>query len=199
MPKKLKVSAVKEEPVSYDDVVKDVTEVPEETPEVVVEPPVENLTPVLEEPVAQTEKPKGTCEACGKTMTMKNLKYAHRLICPAVDRSGRPESFEELEDALPPPPKLVRSVTKVDSDESDHVEHEVPTKDLRSNKKSKNKDANVIKPNLKKSKSKEKEELVGITKKQEPAEFALVPPQVSRRSKAVEKAEKYEKLVANAL
>ena len=103
------------------------------------------------------------------------------MICPAIDRSGRPESFEENEDAPPPPPKLVRSVTKVDDEE---------TKDLRSNKK------NVVKSNLKKSKS--KDEQVEIPKKPEPAEFVLTPPAVVR-SRAIEKTEKYDKLVANAL
>ena len=50
-----------------------------------------------EEPVAKT----GTCKLCGKTMLLKNLKYAHPKVCknrpPPEAPPPPPPSFEQVE------------------------------------------------------------------------------------------------------
>ena len=80
-----------------------------------VEQPTEKPTESNEqtpEPVTETkpkkEAAKGTCENCGKTMTLKNLRYSHHLICPANNNKVESETVVE---PIPEKPKLVRSVT----------------------------------------------------------------------------------------
>ena len=68
----------------------------EQLAEPVVEPIVETkVEPVVVEPTqskkSKVEQETGTCELCGKTMLVKNLKYAHPKVC-----KKRPPS--------PPPP-----------------------------------------------------------------------------------------------
>ena len=161
MPRKLKVTELKDEPISYDDVVKE-TETPEpEQPSVKEE--IEPLVEVeIEQPlVAKPKKDKVTCEQCGKSMTAKNLKYAHHLVCTVANASKccESEKVEETPDIIvEQPPTPLKDTT--------------PVKQIR-----------------RKSNKIEKPE--GILKKP-----SGTPP---RKSKAVEKAEKYEQLVANAL
>ena len=50
----------------------------------------------VEEPTAKT----GTCNLCGKTMLLKNLKYAHPKVC-----KNRPPP-----EAPPPPPPSIEQV-----------------------------------------------------------------------------------------
>ena len=125
MPKKIKVTEIKEEPTSYDDVVDNIKseEAVVETPPIEEPPLVEEVSQVVEtSPVEVTpeptkkEKAMGTCEACGKTMTMKNLKYAHKLICTSIERD-LPDLVEEEPVVEEPPtpiakPRIKRTTSK---------------------------------------------------------------------------------------
>ena len=91
MPRKIKMVEVKQDDINYEDVVETVTaSIPEEVevvPEIgeALSPPPSETIPIATEVVApekpKKEVPMATCEGCGKTMTVKNLKYAHKFIC----------------------------------------------------------------------------------------------------------------------
>ena len=116
MVKRIRLSEVKVEPESYEAAVQEVVqaEEPKKEESIVEEPPkVEEPA----EPVRMKKvRPTGTCEACGKTMTLKNLKYAHGLVCPAKAKQFVNDVSFESEEVIPVPipPKLVRQVTRVD-------------------------------------------------------------------------------------
>lgn len=145
-----------------------------------VEDLVRNVAEQVEKkPKKETEK--GTCEKCGKTMTMKNLKYAHQAIC-----SGN-KDVEIME--VPPQPILVRS----DSDFYDEN-----TQTPKPKRKNSNKIIEVI----------SEEEVVEVpavqkkpkqTRTKKVSEPAVVPSEPVKKSRAVLKAEKYSALAANAL
>ncbi len=110
---------VKDDSVSYNDVVDAVVEEPaaaepsaEAPPETVVESDASTEGPVVQEVIAsRAKKPAvmATCEACGKVMTAKNLKYAHKHICPASIHAP-----VELEVPVPDePPGLVEDTDAV--------------------------------------------------------------------------------------
>ena len=65
--------------------------------------------------------PVGTCEGCGKTMTLKNLKCAHGLVCPAKTKQFVNDVLFESEVVMsvPIPPKLVRQVTHVEEESAE--------------------------------------------------------------------------------
>jgi hypothetical protein len=65
--------------------------------------------------------PTGTCEACGKTMTLKNLKYAHHLVCPAKTKQFVSDVSFESEEVMsvPIPPKLERQITHVEEESAE--------------------------------------------------------------------------------
>lgn len=205
MPRKIKTSEVKIDDVSYDAVVETVTKVdeaPTEEPSVGSQEMVANVGGQVEEMVRnvpeqvedlvrnvaeQVEKKpkketeKGTCEKCGKTMTMKNLKYAHQAIC-----SGN-KDVEIME--VPPQPILVRS----DSDFYDEN-----TQTPKPKRKNSNKIVEVI----------SEEEVVEVpavqkkpkqTRTKKVSEPAVAPSEPVKKSRAVLKAEKYSALAANAL
>jgi ssDNA-binding Zn-finger/Zn-ribbon topoisomerase 1 len=80
--------------------------------EVVKEEVTEEVEQLPVEPPQVKEKQMGTCEACGKNMTLKNLKYSHKLICPALRHEVEVETEEEPEVVEPPPkPKGRKKVT----------------------------------------------------------------------------------------
>ena len=122
MPRKVKVANLSGEvPVVNETVEAKVDEpinevkveaVPEPVVETVVEAVVEQEVETKVEPVVETkEEPKkqkaeqqmATCELCGKTMLVKNLKYAHPKVC-----KKRPPSPPR-----PPPPTPNIIVEKV--------------------------------------------------------------------------------------
>ena len=104
MVRKSKTSEVNIDDVSYDAIVETVSK-EEEKPE---EPPTEQkeepeVTPEIPfEPKPKKEAAKGVCEGCGKEMTLKNLRYAHKFVCAGLNK---------VEEPLPVPekPVLVRS------------------------------------------------------------------------------------------
>ena len=222
MPKKLKVVEITEEPLTYDDVVKDVETVVEEEPSssasIEEEPPTlkptkpvktkkvsSSSTPIEEEPPTiepveavrmKKASPMGTCEGCGKTMTVKNLKYAHMFVCSAMQTSV-------VDDTPPPMPKLERTTcvivepspvkkttSKVKAEKSAETQPE-KTKAKRQPEKS-------AEPQPDKPKAKRQPR-----KSAEPLEHSLndvhTAPIVPRKATAVLKAELYGNLVANAL
>jgi len=103
---------VKQDDINYEDVVESVTApIPEEVevvPEIVeaLSPPPSETIPVAPEVAApeksKKEVPMATCEGCGKTMTLKNLKYAHKFICLKAEE---PEEVVEEPIAEEPKPK----------------------------------------------------------------------------------------------
>ena len=106
--KRIKVTEIKDEPASssYDEVVQEVA-----TPE--PEPAKEEVTNTEPETQKEEGKPKATCEHCGKTMTVKNLKYAHHLICPAIDRNEPDEEvITPIEEEVDTPKKTEEHVIK---------------------------------------------------------------------------------------
>ena len=73
-----KVETVKEPKVELPPVLETKVEEPKVEEPKVEEPKVELQSIV--EPKAKSEQT-GTCELCGKTMLLKNLKYAHPKVC----------------------------------------------------------------------------------------------------------------------
>ena len=158
---------------------------PEETPEAAPE----------EIEVAPVEKPKksqpmGTCDACGKTMTMKNLKYAHKFICsamkpadvPAVEVLELSSSGEEEAPVTPPKPKAkARAVKKAVVVTAEPEVNNLPKKTIEKKPK----------PPAEKPKPKPKAKSVA---KPEPEQ--LVP---MRKPRAIVRAEHYAKLASHAL
>ena len=86
MVKRIRLSEVKVEPESYEAAVQEVVQAEEpkiEETKVEEPPKVEEAIDPIEPVRMKKGHPTGTCEGCGKTMTLKNLKYAHNLVCPA--------------------------------------------------------------------------------------------------------------------
>ena len=112
MVKKIKVSPISDD-ACYTDVVDAVTEnetangpaveeveQPTEEPTESNEPAPERIT----ETKLKKEAAKGTCENCGKTATVNNLRYSHNLIRPANNKQSESETVVE---PTPEKPKLV--------------------------------------------------------------------------------------------
>ena len=116
-----------------------------------------------------------TCEWCCKSMTAKNLKYSHKAICPLRPRDE--ETPAALEPVVEDPP-AVADIQPAEAPPKSKKKRSVTVTDEVSEQKTPSEE----KPN---SKPKEK-----------PKPEATPPV---RRSKAVAKAELYERLVANAL
>ena len=121
MVKRIRLSEVKVEPESYEAAVQEVVQAEEpKNEESRVEEP-----PKVEEPIEPVRMkkghPTGTCEGCGKTMTLKNLKYAHSLVCPAKAKQFVNDvSFESEEVILvPTPPNLERQITHVEEESAE--------------------------------------------------------------------------------
>lgn len=179
MVKKIKVSPISDD-TCYSEVVDAVAEneaAVEPAVEAVEQPIEQTPEPVMEttEPVVETQtKPKkeaakGTCENCGKTMTLKNLRYSHSLICKAKPVNSESETVEPI----PEKPKLVRSVT-VHPEPEEVKPEEVKPVEVKPKE---------VKPKVKKIK----------------VQNEFENPVVQKKSKAVLKAEKYDALVKNAL
>lgn len=186
MPRKMKVvnvvdvveNADNSEP-SYEAVKDEVVESVTEATEVAGDAP--NDVPTVEPSTddgfetvkSKNKKPveMATCEYCGKSMTMKSLKYTHCLICPkrpnipTIDCTG---DINEVPEQAPPKPKLQRSVTVVDEPVTPKV----------------------------KAKAKPRAKKTAVV---EEAETPILPEPSKRRSRGVERAMKYESMVANAL
>lgn len=173
-------AVVEETPQTVDSVA------PEETPEAAPEETVE---------VTNVEKPKktqpmGTCEACGKTMTMKNLKYAHKFICSAVKPANVPavevlevsSSGEEEAPVAPPKPKAkAKAVKKAVVVSAEPDVKNLPKKTIEKKPK----------PAVEKAKPKAQAKPAA---KPEPEQ--LVP---MRKPRAIVRAEHYAKLASHAL
>ena len=171
MVKRIRLSEVKVEPESYEAAVQEVVQAEElKKEESKVEEP-----PKVEEPIEAVRMkkghPTGTCEGCGKTMTLKNLKYAHNLVCPAKAKQFVNDVSFESEEVIPvpTPPNLERQIT--------HVEEESAEKPKP-------------KPKAKRQPRVHAEEKHAIP------EVSAEPVRVSRGSK---KAEIYSKLAQKAL
>ena len=183
MPKRqVKITEIKEEAVSYDDVVSDIKPV-----EIVEESPVEEAVTIVS-PSTEEEPPiplkqvsaKGTCGGCGKTMTMKNLKYAHALICSARDTQPDEEVFEQTKPFIAveesAPTKLKRTKSFVPEEEVSVAEPEKVSKAEKTKVKAKRRSRTV-----------------------DDAPESTVSVVEPVRSRAAKKAELYDKLAANAL
>jgi len=140
--RKINMVEVKQDNISYEDVVESVTapaSIPEEetVPEIVEAPtpPLETIpAPEESEPVkAKKEVPMATCEGCGKTMTVKNLKYAHKFVCAKQE-----EPIETIaEEAEPPSPKKKLPKKKVKVTELTDVVEVVEVKNPKAPRKTK--------------------------------------------------------------
>ena len=97
---KPKVETVEEPKVELPPVVETKVEEPKVEEPKVEEPKVE--LPSIVEPKAKSEQ-MATCELCGKTMLLKNLKYAHPKVCKNKPKPPPP----------PPPPTPHIIVEKV--------------------------------------------------------------------------------------
>ena len=199
MVRKIKTSEVKIDNVSYDAVVETVSKVDEppveepakqETAQNVLEHlekeelvgNVADLPPELEkeELVEQTPKKeaeKGTCERCGKTMTLKNLRYAHSKVCS--DNSNevkadipKPVLVRTDSVLLPIPKKAINPKTVQVSNMETIVEVPAVQKKPRQTRPKKVPESAVVLPS---------------------------EPVVMKKSRAVLKAEKYTALAADAL
>ena len=161
MVKRIRLSEVKVELESYEAAVQEVVQAEEpKIEETKVEEPAkveEAIEPI--EPVRMKKgHPTGTCEGCGKTMTLKNLKYAHNLVCPAKTKQFVKDVSFESEEVMPVPvpPKLERQVAHVEEEsaekpkpkpkakrqprvhaEEKHVSHEVSAEPVRASRGSK--------------------------------------------------------------
>jgi hypothetical protein len=170
--KKIKVEDIKEDPIEYEEVIKEVDTPPNEPQQSSSSAGTEPDTPA---PIK--EKEKGTCEGCGKTMTMKNLKYSHKFTCqalrkPVQDVEDLPEE-EEVADESPPPPPPKQSLRRV---HSTYEAEPVPQK--------------IVKEKRPQSRS------------PKPYEFQPTPealPIQPRMTKAMMKAEKYHSMASKAL
>ena len=152
------------------------------------------------------EAEKGTCPNCGKTMTLKNLKYSHSKKCNVNTDTELKEEIMEI-----PKPILVRT------------DSTLPPEEIETSEAVKNPEA-VKKPEaIKKSKSAVKTKAIVEVIAEEPVEVVEVPtvqkkprttrpkkvpesvavlpsePVVMKKSRAVLKAEKYETLFQNAI
>lgn len=224
MVRKIKTSEVNIENVSYDAVVETVTKVDEPTVE---EPVKQELIPDVGEQLKQEMVPnvperlkqelpsdvghpgeqlekkpkkeaeKGTCPNCGKTMTLKNLKYSHAKKCNVNTET---ELKEEV-----PKPILVRT-------DSTLPPEEIETSEAVKNPEAVKKPKSAAKPKavveVIPEESVEVVEVPTVQKKPRttrpkkvPESVAVLPsePVVMKKSRAVLKAEKYETLFQNAI
>jgi hypothetical protein len=222
MPRKVKVTEVPiNENASYDDVVNSVTTDVEETPVVESTPTIETTAPIEETVPLKTvpekkETAKGTCEGCGKTMTLKNLRYAHKSVCPAnkkLDEQLPSETVETVEESSPPPPsKLKRTKTtvndvKVEPEPKPVIPTEPVVMKAKSKPKAKPKTEQFVldvefdeqpqeeeKPKPKPKAKRTPKEPVQI--KQQSVEENYIEP---RKSRLLKKIELYDKLASQAL
>ena len=161
MVKRIRLSEVKVEPESYEAAVQEVVQAEEpkiEETKVEERPKVEETIEPIEPVRMKKGHPTGTCEGCGKTMTLKNLKYAHNLVCPAKTKQFVKDVSFESEEVMPVPvpPKLERQVAHVEEEsaekpkpkpkakrqprvhaEEKHVSHEVSAEPVRASRGSK--------------------------------------------------------------
>jgi len=177
MVKRIRLSEVKVEPESYEAAVQEVVQAEEpkiEETKVEEPPKVEEAIEPIEPVRMKKGHPTGTCEGCGKTMTLKNLKYAHNLVCPAKTKQFVKDVSFESEEVMPVPvpPKLERQVAHVETVEEEPVEKPKP------------------KPKVKRQPRQHKEE------RHTSHEVSAEPVRVSRGSK---KIEVYSRLAAKAL
>jgi len=207
MVRKIKTSEVKIDNVSYDAVVETVSKV-DETP--VEEPTKPELVPDVGRQLKQEEtvqnvldhvekeelvpddgdqveqKPKkeaekGTCERCGKTMTLKNLRYAHSKVCS--------DNSNEVKADIPKP-ALVRSDSALGPEEV-----KKPKKTAKAKTVEVSQSAEVVEVPTVQKKPRQ-------TRPKKVPESVVAPPSepvVMKKSRAVLKAEKYTALAANAL
>jgi hypothetical protein len=124
MVKRIRLSEVKVEPESYEAAVQEITQVEEpkiEETKVEEPPKVEEAIEPIEPVRMKKGHPTGTCEGCGKTMTLKNLKYAHNLVCPAKAKQFVNDVSFESEEVMPVPvpPKLERQVAHVEEESAE--------------------------------------------------------------------------------
>ena len=110
MPRKIKVVNVENEIVATPDPITDIPNDEQVYPDPPDEPiviPEETVKEILQQNEIDndtTKEPKtGTCNLCGKTMLLKNLKYAHPKVC-----KNRPPP-----EAPPPPPPSVAEVKQI--------------------------------------------------------------------------------------
>ena len=110
MPRKIKVVNVENEIVATPDPITDIPNDEQVDPDPPDEPiviPEETVKEILQQNEIDndtTKEPKtGTCNLCGKTMLLKNLKYAHPKVC-----KNRPPP-----ESPPPPPPSVAEVKQI--------------------------------------------------------------------------------------
>lgn len=177
---------------SYDDIVDDATNeiVENEIVEEAEESPQEEEQP---EPQVKKSAPMATCDGCGKTMTVKNLKYAHKHICPALTK---------VADAPPEKPEIEEFEASSNEAEVDS-EPEIPEPSPKPKPKAKAKSkipkssaetAEVPKPKKTINKI---PRTISRTYKDAAEESAAVP--LVRKPRAVARAEHYAKLASGAL
>ena len=114
MPRKIKVVNVADNAPVINEAVEEpkveaVVELPSIVEKVVEVPPVEEPKveavvelPSVSEPKVESkakQEQTGTCELCGKTMLLKNLKYAHPKVCKNKPKPPAP--------APPPTPNII--------------------------------------------------------------------------------------------
>lgn len=144
----------------------------------------EELVPNDGEQVEQKPKKeaeKGTCEICGKTMTLKNLKYAHSKVCSV--------NIDEVKEDIPKP-ALVRAVSALPPEENKTPKKATKPKTVKVT----NLETIVEIPAVQKKPRQ--------TRPKKVPESVIVPPSepvVMKKSRAVLKAEKYTALAAEAL
>ena len=202
MVRKIKTSEVKIDNVSYDAVVETVSKVDEPTVE---EPAKQETVPDVgeqleteklvgnvaemvpdvgrhvekEELVEQKPKKeaeKGTCERCGKTMTLKNLRYAHSKVCS--------DNSNEVKADIPKP-ALVRT---------DSVLLPIPKKAAKPKTVQVSTVETIVEVPTVQKKPRQ-------TRPKKVPESVVAPPSepvVIKKSRAVLKAEKYTALAADA-
>jgi hypothetical protein len=174
--KKIKVSDIQEEPIAYEEVVREVGTPPNEQQQSSSSAGTEPETPA---PLPSKEK--GMCEACGKTMTMKNLKYSHKFTCSALRKAEpEPEIEEDTEEEIvmeeaPPKPALRRMKSTYEHSPVQPVE-EIPLKIPKAKRVSNR-----------------------VPKQYEFQPTMDVAPVQPKMTKAMLKAEKYHNLVCQAL
>ena len=144
----------------------------------------EELVPNDGEQVEQKPKKeaeKGTCEICGKTMTLKNLKYAHSKVCSV--------NIDEVKEDIPKP-ALVRAVSALPPEENKTPKKAAKPKTVKVT----NLETIVEVPTVQRKPRQ--------TRPKKVPESVIVPPSepvVMKKSRAVLKAEKYTALAAEAL
>lgn len=143
------------------------------------------------------EAEKGTCPNCGKTMTLKNLKYSHSKKCNV-------NTDTELKEEIPKP-ILVRTDSTLPPEEIEKPEAVKKPEAIKKPKRAAKPKADV---EVISEESVEVVEVPTVQKKPRttrpkkvPESVAVLPsePVVMKKSRAVLKAEKYESLFQNAI